>query len=281
MFEDLVIHPQTRSVLVALAKNPPHALLLTGPIGIGKSTLANAWAAIVTKNNIGLVIEIKPDDKNTLSIDAIRNLYQITRNKQDGHQVVLIDHAELMGHEAQNAFLKLLEEPRGGLTFVLSSVGTESLLPTVISRLQHVVVQLTTSSDLSELVSAKQPDLAPSNLAQMLFIANGRPGVLIGMLNDAVRLQTELQRMTQAKHLLTAGLYERYSAISQLSKDRTQCQALLEAMLRIAKTQLFRTKTQTEQTLWIKIADSLQVALERITRNGNLRAQLLYLFSSY
>jgi DNA polymerase-3 subunit delta' len=280
MFDSLLVHPQTKSTLTALSVSLPHALLLTGPNGIGKSTLAVAWATAVTEGKVGNSTEIGPDDKGTIGIASIRDLYKTTRNKQAGQQVVYIDHAELMGSEAQNAFLKLLEEPREGLTFVLSAPRLELLLPTILSRVQHVAIQPMPDAALSKFVLGQNSDIPAGDLAQLLFIAHGRPGALQNMLASPERLDIERQRMIQAKTLLTNSLYDRYLTINKLASDRTQCLATLEAMLHITSSQLLKAG-QAQQGRWISIADNLQTTLQRITQNGNIRAQLLYLFSSY
>lgn len=280
MFKNLAVHPQTESALTSLAISLPHALLLAGPTGIGKFTLAMEWATAVTEGGAGKATVIEPDDKGTISIASIRDLYKTTRNKQVGQQVVYIDHAELIGVEAQNAFLKLLEEPRNGLTFILSTPHIDSLLPTIVSRVQHVTVQPITDAILGKFVLSHKPDTSPSDLAQLLFIAHGRPGTLKRMLDDPEQLQHERQRMMQAKTLLTASPYERYLVVNQLTSDRAQCLATLEAMMQITSAQLLKAGA-TDQGRWTAIADNLQTTLQRITQNGNIRAQLLYLFSSY
>lgn len=279
MFANLLLHPQTKAALEALASKPPHALLLTGPAGIGNLTLARAWAKKLTSE--AMVTLIAPDEKGTIGIAAIRELYQTTRSKQKTLQVVCFDNAESMSTEAQNAFLKLLEEPREGLIFVLCASSTESLLPTIISRVQHVTVRPIDEASLRNLAAKISPKLSPNDLAQVLFIANGRPGLFARLLNEPTLLEKERSRMQQIKSLLTAEPFERYLSISKLATDRDNCTATLKVMARISSGQLMHSRTSSDAKHWLSLTAALEKALHNISNNGSLKAQLLLLFSGY
>ena len=81
--ESLLIHDHTKLQLLALATDPPHALLLVGSRGSGKLTIAKAWAQLLTDTVHIHVLE--PDEKGTITIDAVRSLYRSTRARQEAH----------------------------------------------------------------------------------------------------------------------------------------------------------------------------------------------------
>lgn len=267
--DDLLFHPRSKAELLAFAQEAPQGLLIIAPQGMGKLTVAKAWAALLTAPH--LVMVIGPDEKGTIPIETIRLLYQRTRSKQPGRQVIIIDHAEAMGAEAQNALLKLLEEPREGVTFVLTAPHSQSLLPTIQSRLQTTTLLPVSSATLSAF-AANQADA--QTLAQMLFVAAGRPGVLVTLLQNPQAFATHKQIMQQAKQLLNASAYERLSHVPELSKDRAQTIAVLEAMSYILE-QYIRKEPSANL---LSLADSLQTCLARLQQNGNLRAQLTHVF---
>ena len=64
--------------------------------------------------------------------------------------VVIITNIETMRKEAANAFLKLLEEPAEDLVFLLTTNSTEALLPTIISRCQHIQLSSLSTSDIEQ-----------------------------------------------------------------------------------------------------------------------------------
>lgn len=261
--------------LKSLQANPPHALLFLGVQGIGKFYVAAQWAAQIAPKSLISVIE--PDDKGTISIEIIRTLYQRTRSRQDKHQVIIIDHAEGMGVEAQNAFLKLLEEPRPGVTFILTAPDERALLPTITSRTQTIVLQRLPDSAIKKMALQLQPQMDATSLAQILFMANGRPAVAATMLRQPEHFAYYKQLMARAKHLLTASVYERLAAVNELTKNKSDVLALLEAMSRMTASQLLRSSAPQ----WNQLAKALELCQSRLAQNGNARAQLVHLFLSY
>lgn len=270
--DQLLLAPQTRRHLASFAADPPHALLIVGAVGIGKHTIAHTLAMQLTKP--ALVSLIEPDEKGTISIDVVRNLYQRTRSRQDGRQVVIIDHAEGMGIEAQNAFLKLLEEPREGVTFILTAPHTDALLPTISSRVQTLTVPKVSQAQLQQMAAQRGAQLQPQELAQLLFVADGRPATLARLLDDPSAFAHYKQLMKQAKDMLAASPYERLAAIHTVAKNRDDAMTLLEAMARMLQIQLLRDPNDR----MLAFADGIQEALARLAQNGNPRAQLTSLF---
>jgi replication-associated recombination protein RarA len=273
--DDLLLHPRTKAELTALLHDAPHALLFAAPTGTGKMTVARVWAQQLAPK-IGITT-LEPDEKGTISIEAARTLYQRTRAKQAGHQVVIIDHAEAMSGEAQNAFLKLLEEPRAGLTFILTAPSPEDVLPTIVSRVQVVLLQAVSSRALTTLAQQKKPGLDAQTMAQLLFVAQGRPGMLMTLLNGDDAFTRHKHIMQRAKQLLSAGQYERLAAVQELSKDKGELSATLDAMGHMLQLQLRRDPSPQ----WVQAADALQECQRRLRQNGNPRAQLVHLFMAY
>ena len=85
-------------------------------------------------------LDDKGREKKNIVVDQIRYLVadsQVLPNEAE-RKVYIIDQAERMNEEAQNAALKLLEEPPARLTIILSTTNAHSLLPTVRSRCVEV-----------------------------------------------------------------------------------------------------------------------------------------------
>lgn len=277
--DSLLLHDTARLTLNALVKQPPQGLLLIGPEGIGKLTLATAWAQNICGHATN-VRTISPDEKGSISIETVRELYKAARTKQEGRQAIIVERADQMSLEAENAFLKLLEEPREGLTFILTALQLESLLPTIRSRIQQLALQPMSDDIIRRFVVAKNPGISQNDLSQIVFIAQGRPGVAWGLINDDA-LSKQRERMQLVKQLITAKPYERFSLINKLAADRDNCLATLNAMMRIVEVQVNSAASAAQLQRWIMVADALEEALQAIQANGNVRAQLLYLFSRY
>lgn len=269
--DSLIFAQKTRDQLQALVAHMTHAILLVGANGMGKRTVALTLAqATASTENITI---IEPDEKGTISIETTRQLYQRTRSRQNGRQIVVIDHAEAMGVEAQNAFLKLLEEPHSGVSFILTAPTDDALLATITSRTQMVQLPQLSQALLQTLVANAKH--TPQEIAQLLFIADGRPGICVRLRDEPETFAHYTHLMSQAKTLLAAPQFERLTTLNELAKNREDAIALLEAMARMLHVQLMRAPANS----LLDFADAIQLALTRLAQNGNPRAQLTALFA--
>ncbi|MCK5099414.1 MAG: hypothetical protein KAR45_15000, partial [Desulfobacteraceae bacterium] len=85
------------------------------------------------------IIRISPDNQ-MIKISAIRNLFQLIISKPNEAKMraVIIENAETMNEQAQNAFLKMLEEPPSNTFFILISDNINSMLATIVSRCRNI-----------------------------------------------------------------------------------------------------------------------------------------------
>lgn len=79
-------------------------------------------------------------EKNSIGIDLIRNLKRQIAYKpfESDHKIIIIEEAEKLTIEAQNALLKTLEEPPNATILILTTKNYDLLLPTIISRCQLI-----------------------------------------------------------------------------------------------------------------------------------------------
>ena len=134
-----------------------HALLFTGPRGTGKRTAANWFSQAMLCSGesrpCGVCPACKrflagahPDvryvrpEKNVIKVDEIRDLldYLSMRPYEGGKHIAIIEQADKMNANAQNALLKTLESPTGDVMFFLLTDAPGGLLATIHSRCQAV-----------------------------------------------------------------------------------------------------------------------------------------------
>lgn len=137
-------------LLSAAARRPKDAYLLTGPPGVGKSAAARIFAAaILCPDSCGAcnicrrVIEgIHPDvqvfqpEGFTFSVDLIREAVAAASHTplEGAQRVFILDEADRIVENSQNALLKALEEPGASVTWILVAETLHPFLPTILSR---------------------------------------------------------------------------------------------------------------------------------------------------
>lgn len=145
-FQDIVGNRLSGIVLQNMVelKQVPHALLFSGPSGVGKTTTARILAAEIQASDV-----IEVDAASTGGVDAIRSLIDVTRYSTGGGQRILIlDEAQSITRQGFEALLKTLEEPPENTTFVLVTTEAHKIPETILSRLAEFTFQAVSENDI-------------------------------------------------------------------------------------------------------------------------------------
>lgn len=183
----------------------PHAVLIEGEKGCGKRTLAGILAEYavcsaegdrpcgVCPNCLKAQKGIHPDivwadgnQSGALNIEAIRNIRSgayIKPNEAENKVYVLLQ-CEKMLIPAQNAFLKVLEEPPAHVLFVLTSVSATSLLPTIRSRVRTFSLYPPSVDEAAKVVQRMRPDQPLEQLTEAVQRTGGNIGAAITLLDS-------------------------------------------------------------------------------------------------
>ena len=181
---------------MATSDSLPHAILLSGPEGVGKHHFArNLTSAILClqPNETGAACEqckhcllmeantypdfvhvIPEEDKNTISIDEIRKLISklhLTRHF-DAKKVALIEYADNLNTSAANALLKTLEEPPEETIIILVTSAPLKLPATIRSRCQFVPFYSPTQEQALDWLKSTSNDV---DWEPLLRVAQGAP----------------------------------------------------------------------------------------------------------
>lgn len=153
----LVGNERVRAALQTLLRSDriPHAIMIEGETGTGKRTLADfiAKAALCSGENRPCdicrechladikshpdIIRIAPESgKKSIRVDTVRRLREDAYIKphQADRKVFIVENADSMNEQSQNALLKILEEPPADVVFILLVASRAGVLNTVLSR---------------------------------------------------------------------------------------------------------------------------------------------------
>jgi len=253
----------TAALVARLERDLPQGIVLTGPEGIGLKTTASAIALTHTNE----VIFIEPDQKGTIGIDTIRELYTLGRTKGK-LTAFIIDDADAMGIEAQNALLKLLEEPIESLRFILTTHVQDRLLPTIRSRVAEYVLTPISDAQTADLLKELRVT-DPTARAQLAFIAGGLPAALTRYTSDMKAFAARSDVVRDAREFLQ-GSKETRLLVAARYKDRQQAVNLTRDILKL----LHRAVSASPKA---GSADALDAALDceaALLENASVRLTL-------
>jgi len=265
--KDPLLHPRSQKQLNLYLKKPSHGLILHGPKGIGKTFVAK-WLAGKLESDGTTVVE-KLEKQSTISIDQIRTLYSQTKTGRK--QTIVIQNAQELGTEAQNAFLKLLEEPPEGTTFILTLDRLEGVLPTIQSRAQAIELLRPSEAALVDYFNQSSDDFM-----QLSRSVGSLPAKVATSLSDEEYKQQILDNMQRAKMFYSSGSYSRHKILIEINYEKEKFEPLLRDLYTIIIT-LLKARSSDANSIkklayQTKLLDEVSNAV--LDRPGNPKIQL-------
>ncbi|MCW2277000.1 DNA polymerase III subunit delta' [Heliophilum fasciatum] len=233
-----------------------HAYLFSGTPGVGKKTIARAFAQSILclQPQAGDACDVCPScrqylsdnhpdmtwlqpDGATLKIDQIRGLRQRIRYRpyESPSQVVIMEQADTMQPPAANALLKILEEPPGPVVFILISDRGQALLETIRSRCLPVAFGPVPDEAIAAFLQGQ--GVAETQVTLLTLLAEGR-------WDRAARLAKEgpppirEKAIALLKELPQAGEVTIFRWAEEWDKNKEGIAELLDTMALLMRDQL-------------------------------------------
>lgn len=245
----------------------PHAFLIGGPSGSGKSILATEIAAamnceakdnreislpcgkcnccrrIYEGNHPDVKTLAKKKDKATLGVDAIKEFREdmFLSSTESEYKIYVIDDAECMTPEAQNALLKVLEEPPTSVIILLLAKECDRILTTIKSRAQYIPMSRFDDRAIAEWLLSENAEartlkaLDPERFSGLIMSSDGRLGLAKKLVSKKLLDESEEER-TEIINLIRAigqkaSYANIYEALSHFPTKRNDLSLALERLM--------------------------------------------------
>ncbi len=264
---------------IIIANSVSHAYLFSGKDGIGKKTLAIEFAKSVMCSNstqfgycgnceVCLTFENESDfkiiepTKNVIKVDEIRNFCSelFLKPTRAAHKFFIIDNADCMNEQAQNALLKVLEEPPLYATIILVASNKEKLLNTIKSRVVDVQFDSLSDTEIEKILKLQNIEYTQ----EAIKYANGSYKKALDFINDDLfGIAKEVATILETRDFLAVN--RKFEEIKADKKLKPSMEAILEKVM-----QIFFIKFKAEKNCEYKTIEKLEETIQKIKRNGNV-----------
>lgn len=280
----------------------PHALIIEGEEGIGKKTLAKDIAcALVCRGNDKpcgecsqckkAIAAIHPDiseyipagTANSFHVDTVRNIINdayVQPNEAD-YKIYILANAHCMNQNAQNALLKILEEPPKYVVFILTTNSKSALLSTVLSRSVCVSLEGVDIERAANYITSHCENVDYNTAKKTVETFNGNIGKAIDSLQDSKTSELVDVCNKICKALTTSNEYEMMTLCSVFQKDRQGVVFACDLLKSIFRDALFAGESsehisgQEESAALLKSSLSRQSLIKLINTCDELKLTAL------
>ena len=253
VFQDILGHDTIKEHFqkAIQAHKVSHAYILAGEAGMGRKSLAHAFALSllcekgksdpcmechackqVLSGNHPDLIHVTHEKAGSIGVDDIREQINETimiRPYSSYYKIYIVDEAEKMTVQAQNALLKTIEEPPAYAVIILLTTNPESFLPTILSRCVQLKLKPLKDSVIREYLS-ESLGIAESKAELYAAFARGNLGKAIKLAGSEEFKHMYDEMLHMLKHVKEMDISELLDYIKKLKDDNMDIYECLDFM---------------------------------------------------
>ncbi|QBD81937.1 DNA polymerase III subunit delta' [Ktedonosporobacter rubrisoli] len=296
---DIVGHEHSIDILrrTLAAQQIRHAYLFVGPQRIGKMLLAQRFAQtllcvggpdpqisptdpcnsclacrkVLHSNHPDVHIITRAPDKQFILIEQVRALQNAAarRTHEGRRKIFIIQDAHEMNVQAANCLLKTLEEPEADVILLLTVPDAGLLLPTIISRVQQIPMQLLTTEQIRQAL-VQRWEVEAEEASLIAALAAGRMGWAVQAVEDEDMLAERKTQLELLAKLPAATKVQRFDIAQRLSTDSEKARELLELWLLWWRDVVLAANNCLDLTVNVDMRDLLKTQADKL---GTLEAE--------
>lgn len=265
-----------------------HAYLFTGAPGIGRRSMALAFACAInctappspgefcgkcrvcrqtmSQQQPDLSIVEAESEGGMIKVDQVRKLqHSLSLSPYEAkYRIALLLNFQQANPNAQNALLKTLEEAPRQVILLLTADSADTLLPTISSRCEILRLR-PVSVETLESVLAERWGLPAQDARLYARLSDGRTGTALKMAKDPATQEKRLFHANEFLRLLPLNRRERFSAVDALSRNRDQLRHALQVWLSIARDVLLCQAGQGNKLTNLDLQQEIQNTAGQVT----------------
>ena len=246
-----------------------HAYMFEGPSGVGKNTMARDLATTLLEMenlfNSPDYIEITPDG-NSIKIAQIRKLQSdILVKPYKSYKIYVIDEAQKMTVEAQNALLKTLEEPPKYAIIILITNNKESLLDTIKSRCEIIKFTPIPLVEVADYLTQTGVDKNRASLLANFSRGSMQKAIELSESEDFHIMRDEVQKYVET--FLTGSMLDIMDIQSSIEKYKDNITNVLDLLVNY-----FRDIMMVKEN----VDSSMIINLDRLVFIKNMSTKITY-----
>ena len=229
-----------------------HAYILTGEAGMGRKSIANAFAMSllcekggsepcmmchsckqVMSGNHPDLIYVTHEKPGSIGVDDVREQINDTimiRPYSSYYKIYIVDEAEKMNQQAQNALLKTIEEPPAYAVILLLTTNADSFLPTILSRCITLNLKVV-KEDVIKSYLMKTYHIPDYQADVCVAFAQGNVGKAIQLASSDDFNEMKASALQLIKRLDDIDLYEMTAAVKQIADYKLEINDYFDLMM--------------------------------------------------